>query len=70
MHCTLIQVNMNEKYLLGWLSILPFPPLPTAVSAFKYLRKRVKDLKEKKKECQNKRDKGWGLIYSYLHLLE
>lgn len=68
MHCTLIQVNMNEKYLLGWLSILPFPPLPTAVSAFKYLRKRVKDLKEKKKNAKTKEIKGEALfipIYIY-----
>lgn len=62
MHCTLIQVNMNEKYLLGWLSILPFPPLPTAVSAFKYLRKRVKDLKEKKKNAKTKEIKGEALL--------
>ena len=45
MHCTLIQVNMNEKYLLGWLSILPFPLLPATVSAFKY----EKGLRIKKK---------------------
>ena len=55
MHSTLIQVNMNEKYLLGWLSILPFPPLPAAVSAFKYLWKRVKDLKKKKRIPKQKR---------------
>lgn len=41
MYCTLIEVNMNEKYLLGWFSTLPFFPLPTTVSALKYLRKRV-----------------------------
>lgn len=61
MHCTLIQVNMNEKYLLGWLSILPFPPLPAAVSAFKYLWKRVKDLK-KKKNAKTKEIKGEALL--------
>lgn len=62
MHCTLIQVNMNEKYLLGWLSILPFPPLPAAVSAFKYLWKRVKDLKKKKKNAKTKEIKGEALL--------
>ena len=61
MHCTLIQVNMNEKYLLSWLSILPFPPLPAAVSAFKYLWKRVKDLK-KKKNSKTKEIKGEALL--------
>ena len=67
MHCTLIQINMNEKYLLGWLSILPFPLLPATVSAFKYEKGlRIK----KKKNAKTKRDKGWGLTYSYLHLLE